>query len=295
MGLETLQEAPVFLHYTKAELDRNFDQRGWIPNAVEIIARHIERSRRTREKLTFISDLRYGPHPDELLDYFPAAQNNAPVHIFVHGGAWKNFTKNDYSFPAESYVAAGFHTAILNFSKLPTVRLPEMVDQVRRGVAWVYKNAAQYGGDPHRLSMSAHSSGAHLTANALITDWAAFGCPPDIVKAAACVSGPYDLEPVMLSARSSYVELNKTEVAALSVHRHTDRIPCPVAIAYTDGDTDEFQRQSREFASALERSGRLAACTRFSGRNHFEIMEEFGEPRGELIQYILANIGPVAT
>src|SRR5688572_16663509 len=71
MGLETLQEAPVFLHYTKAELDRNFDQRGWIPNAVEIIARHIERSRRTREKLTFISDLRYGPHPDELLDYFP--------------------------------------------------------------------------------------------------------------------------------------------------------------------------------------------------------------------------------
>ena len=220
MGLETLQEAPVFLHYTKAELDRNFDQRGWIPNAVEIIARHVERSRRTREKLTFISDLRYGPHPDELLDYFPAVQNNAPVHIFVHGDAWKNFTKNDYSFPAESYVAAGFHTAILNFSKLPTVRLPEMVDQVRRGVAWVYKNAAQYGGDPHRLSMSAHSSGAHLTANALITDWAAFGCPPDIVKAAACVSGPYDLEPVMLSARSSYVELNKTEVAALSVHRH---------------------------------------------------------------------------
>ncbi len=211
-------------------------------------------------------------------------KRNAPVHVFVHGGAWKNFTKSDYSFPAESFVAAGFHTVVLNFSKLPTVRLPEMVEQVRRGVAWVYKNAAQYGGDPDRLSISAHSSGAHLAANALITDWTAFGCPPDIVKAAACVSGPYDLEPVMLSARSSYVELDDAEVAALSINRHTDRIPCPVTIAYADGDTDEFRRQSQEFANALRRSGRLADCRCFTGLNHFEIMEQFGEPESDLDQ-----------
>jgi len=290
-----LKEAPVFLHYTKAELDRNFDQRGWIPNALEIIGRHIERSRRTREKLRHVADIRYGQHPDELLDYFPTAQRNAPVHVFVHGGAWKNFTKSDYSFPAESFVAAGFHTAILNFSKLPTVRLPEMVEQVRRGVAWVYKNAAQYGGDPERLSLSAHSSGAHLAANALITNWAAFDCPPDIVKAAACVSGPYDLAPVMLSARSSYVELDEDEVAALSVNRHTDRIPCPVTIAYADGDTDEFRRQSQEFAKALRRSGRLADGKCFAGLNHFEIMEQFGEPESDLMRYIIDRLGPAAT
>jgi arylformamidase len=295
MNLGMLKEAPVFLHYTKAELDRNFDQRGWIPNALEIIERHIERSRRSREKLSFIPDLRYGPHPDEVLDYFPTSQTNAPVHIFVHGGAWKNFSKNDYSFPAESFVAAGFHTVIINFAKLPTVRLPVMVDQVRRSVAWVYKNAAQYGGNPDRLSISAHSSGAHLAANALITDWAAFGCPPEIIKAAVCVSGPYDLEPVMLSARSSYVDLNDAEIAALSVNRHTDRIPCPVTIAYADGDTDEFQRQSQVFATALERSGRLAACRRFLGFNHFEIMEQFGEPESDLIRYIRDSIRPVAT
>jgi arylformamidase len=294
MNLGMSKEAPVFLHYTKAELDRNFDQRGWIPNALEIIGRHVERSRRTRDRMSYIADVRYGPHADEVLDYFPTKEKNAPVHIFVHGGAWKNFTKNDYSFPAESFVAAGFHTVILNFSKLPTVRLPEMIDQVRRGIAWVFKNAAPYGGDPLRLSMSAHSSGAHLAANALITDWSAFDCPPDIVKAAACVSGPYDLEPVMLSARSSYVELDNAEVAALSVNRHTDRIPCPVTVAYADGDTDEFQRQSREFAKALERSGRLADCRCFPGLNHFEIMEQFGEPQGDLIRYIVGSIGPAA-
>jgi arylformamidase len=291
MSLGMLAAQPIFLHYTKAELDRNFDQRGWIPNAEAIIARHIERSRRTREKLTFIPNLRYGEHPDEVLDFFPAARKDAPIQVFVHGGAWKNFGKDDYSFPAEGFVPAGFNTVILNFSKLPHVRLPVMVDQVRRGVAWVYKNAERYGGDPNRLYMSAHSSGAHLTANALLADWSTLDCPPDAVKAAACVSGPYDLEPVMLSARSSYVTLNKAEMVALSVTRHTERIPCPVVVAYADGDTDEFQRQSREFANAVERSGRLAGCKRLSGLNHFEIMEQFGEPNGELVRFILVHLG----
>ena len=104
-----LAEKPIFLHYTKAELDRNFDQRGWIANAEAIIARHIERSRGTREKLTFVPDLRYGKHPDEMLDYFPAERKGAPIQVFVHGGAWKNFGKNDYSFPAEGFVPAGVH------------------------------------------------------------------------------------------------------------------------------------------------------------------------------------------
>ena len=125
-----LAEKPIFLHYTKAELDRNFDQRGWIANAEAIIARHIERSRGTREKLAFVPDLRYGKHPDEVLDYFPAERKGAPIQVFVHGGAWKNFGKNDYSFPAEGFVPAGVSTAILNFSKLPHVRLPVLVDQV---------------------------------------------------------------------------------------------------------------------------------------------------------------------
>ena len=286
-----LAEKPIFLHYTKAELDRNFDQRGWIANAEAIIARHIERSRGTREKLTFVPDLRYGKHPDEMLDYFPAERKGAPIQVFVHGGAWKNFGKNDYSFPAEGFVPAEVSTAILNFSKLPHVRLPVLVDQVRRAVAWVYKNADRYGGDPERLYMSAHSSGAHLTANTLLTDWPSLDCPRQIIKAATCVSGPYDLEPVMLSARSSYVDLDKAEMLALSVNRHTDRIPCPVIVAYADGDTDEFQRQSREFANALDHSGRLAERRRVSGVNHFELMEQFADPESELVRCILAQMG----
>lgn len=177
-----------------------------VRNAEEVIARYAARSAATRARFAR-ANVPYGPGPDEVLDIFPAGRAPGPVQIFVHGGAWKNFTKDEYSFPAEAFVPAGIHTVIVNFDNLPKVRLPDMVDKVQRAIIWVYRHADRFGGDPARIFLSAQSSGAHLSANALGSDWKAHGLPLDIVKAATLVSGPYFLEPVLLSARSSYVKL----------------------------------------------------------------------------------------
>jgi arylformamidase len=75
------------------------------------------------------------------------------------------------------------------------------------------------------------------------------------------VSGPYDLEPVLLSARSSYVKLTKTEEHEFSPQRHVALIKCPVFIGYAEHDTEEFQRQSREFSVALNNTGRFRAAS----------------------------------
>jgi arylformamidase len=272
----------VYLHYTQAELDRNFDQRNWVKNALEIIGRYPGLSKATRARLKHYSAA-YGSGPDETLDIFPAAKSPAPVQVFVHGGAWKNFSKDDYSFPADAYVPAGIHTVVLNFSNVPAVRLPEMADQVRRGIEWVYRNAASFGGDPERFYLSAHSSGAHLSALALQKD--------KYVKAATLVSGPYYLEPVVLSARSSYVKLSPQEVLEMSPGLHAERMTCPVIIGYAESDTDEFRRQSEEFAAALAKAGRLQRVVRFPGVNHFELMEKYGDPEHALLQAIFEQMG----
>ena len=281
----------IFLHYTKEELDRNFDQRGWVPNALEVIARYASHSEATRARLRRVANVRYGPDDDQVLDIFPAAQSAGHVQIFVHGGAWKNFTKDDYSFPADSFVPAGIHCVIVNFSNLPKARLPQMVEQVRRALEWVYRNAPSFGGDPRRLYLSAQSSGAHLSALALETDWPVRGIPADFINAATLVSGPYYLEPVVLSARSSYVKLEPSEVLELSPGLHAERMSCPVLLGYAEHDTDEFQRQTREFASALKRAGRLQNLVRFDGVNHFELMECFGQPAHPLVHAILEQMG----
>lgn len=284
-----MNERPVFLHYTQAELDRNFDQRGWAKNALEVIARYGARSRATRSRLACRSNVPYGPTADEVVDIFPAERSPAPVQIFVHGGAWRNFTKDDYSFPADVYVPAGVHTVIVNFANLPAIRLPQMVAQVRRAIDWTYENAASFGGDPDRIFLSAQSSGAHLAAMALETP-SSRNLPHDAVKAATLVSGPYDLEPVVLSARGSYVKLSPAEVTELSPVRHAGRMPCPIIVGYAEHDTDEFQRQSRAFADALDRVGRLSRVVRIPGVNHFELMEHFGEPDSLLASIVLEQM-----
>jgi arylformamidase len=275
----------VFLHYTQDELNRNFDQRTWAKNALELIARYPLIAKATRERFEHSASVRYGAHPDELLDIFPARGGSGAVQVFVHGGAWKNFTKDDYSFVAGSYVPAGVHTVVLNFSKLPAQRLPAVVDQVARGIAWVRDNAAQFGGDPARVYVSSQSSGSHLAAAALQTGRLGF------VRAATLVSGPYYLEPVVLSHRAEYVDLAPHEVQALSPGLHADRMPCPVLMAYAENDTDEFRRQTQEFARALETAGRLQKLLRCAGVNHFELMEKYADPRHELVRAILAQMG----
>jgi arylformamidase len=93
------KEKHVFLHYTQAELDRNYDQRGWVSNANEVIARYISASKEVRSTLTYRTEA-YGDHPDEQMDIFPAPRPSGAGFIFLHGGAWRNFTKDGFSFIA---------------------------------------------------------------------------------------------------------------------------------------------------------------------------------------------------
>lgn len=280
-----MQDTKVFLHYTQEELNRNFDQRTWAKNALEVIARYPRLAKATRERFDNKVNVPYGGQPDEVLDIFPAPRGNGLVQVFVHGGAWKHFTKDDYSFVAESFVPAGVHTVVLNFSKLPSQRLPAVVDQVSRGIAWVHDNAATFGGDPARVYVSSQSSGSHLAAAALQTGRLAF------LRAATLVSGPYYLEPVVLSHRAEYVQLAPHEVTALSPGLHAARFPCPVFLAYAENDTDEFRRQTQAFARELDKAGRLQKLLDCPRVNHFELMEKYADPRHELVRAILAQMG----
>lgn len=99
----------------------------------------------------------------------------------------------------------------LNFSVIPDARLPEMADQVRRAIAWLYGNVRSFDGDPDQIYVSGHSSGGHLAGVLLTTDWREYDVPDTVIKGALCASGIFDLQPVLLSSRGSYVELSEEE------------------------------------------------------------------------------------
>ena len=195
--------------------------------------------------------------------------------------------------PPKCFVRAGAHYIVLDFA---TVRdtdgsLGPMVGQVRRAIAWVYKNAASFGGDPARLYVSAHSSGAHLAGVALTTDWRKeYGLPDGLIQGALLVSGMYDLKGPRLSSRSSYVKFDDAVEEALSPQRHIDKINTPLIVAYASLDTPEFQRQSREFAASVKAAGKQVDLIRGENYNHFEFIETLANPYGVLGSAALAQM-----
>jgi arylformamidase len=280
----------VFLDYDQAALDAAYDQAVYAPNREQLIARRVADSEMVRRRIGEPERVAYGSAETERLDIYRTGHTAAPVFIFIHGGAWRSGRAKDFATAAEMFLAAGAHYVVPDFASVQDVggSLIVLADQVRRAVAWMSQNAARFGGDPRRLYVGGHSSGGHLAAVALTTDWSgAFGLPDDIIRGGMCISGMYDLRPVRLSARSRYVAIDDATVAMLSPVRHLDRLRAPLIVAYGGCETPEFQRQNREFAAAVEAAGKKVRLLVGEHYNHFELPETLGNPYGLLGQAAL--------
>jgi arylformamidase len=274
----------VFLDYDQKALDDAYDQAVYAANRDQVIARFASASRITRQRLGDPQRFAYGKAPIEGLDFYRARRSDAPINVFIHGGAWRAGLARDYAFPAEALTAAGSHFAVLDFNNVLETKgdLSIMADQVTRGVAWVIDNARQLGGDPSRVYVSATSSGAHLGGVVATRGLAA--------KGYLLASGMYDLRGPRLSKRSSYVAFTDAIEDALSPQRHLSRIGAPIVVAYGTLETPEFQRQSRDFAAALAKAGKAVELVSAEGYNHFELTETLGNPYGPLGRAVLRQM-----
>lgn len=273
----------VFLDYDQVELDAAYDQSFYAPLARQVIKRYASRSDAVRARIGQPLRESYGPSAVEKLDIYRTKCANAPIFVFIHGGAWLGGEAKSYAFPAEMFANAGAHYVALDFVAIKAADgdLRTMAEQVRGAIAWVYKNAASFGGDRDRLYIGGHSSGGHLCGVALVTDWAKdFGLPADMVKGGVCMSGMYDMKAVRLSKRSSYVKFNDEMEQAMSSQRHLDLLRAPIIVTYGTNETPEFQRQNRDFAAAVKAAGKPVELVEAPDYNHFEMAESLGNPYG---------------
>jgi arylformamidase len=228
-----------------------------------------------------------------MLEVYPTEWSGAPIDVFIHGGGWRTTRAADYAMLGEIFVRAGAHVVIPDFAPITDHGgdLRPMVEQVRRAVAWVYRNAPRFRGDPDRIYLSGHSSGAHLAGCLVTTNWSAEGLPGDVIKGALLISGMYDLKPVRLSKRSEYVTITDEIEEELSPIRHLDRIVAPLIVAYGTYETPEFQRHGRELSAAVEAAGKPVSSIVAEGYNHFEILETLPSPYGLLGRAALEQMG----
>jgi arylformamidase len=273
---------PVWKDLDQQDLDEAYDQSVYAFNQRFVQERRDERNALMAKILGAPQRVAYGPTDIEKVDIYRTKRPNAPTMIFLHGGAWRGGRSAQGAYHAEPFVNAGAHFINVDFNNVRELKgdLFPMVDQCRRAVAWAYKNAASFGGSPNSLYLSGFSSGGHLGGCVVATEWDKFGVPGDVLKGAVLGSGMYDLKPVRMSARSSYVKFTDEMEQSLSAMRHLDKIHTPLVLTYGLLETPEFQRQSREFAEALAKAGKSVRLVVAKGHNHFEMGESLSNPYG---------------
>jgi arylformamidase len=272
----------VWLDLDQQELDDAYDQPVYAFNSANISERRRANSELARSILGPPQRLAYGPSEIEKLDVYRAKRANAPINIFIHGGSWRNGQAADNVYLAEPFVKAGAHYVIPDFINVIEAGgdLFPMVEQVRRAVAFVYRNAASFGGDPEALYLCGHSSGGHLGGCIVTTDWAREGLPLNIIKGALLGSGMYDLKAVRMSKRNRYVNFTDAMEQELSAQRHLDRLHTPLILTHGTLETPEFQRQSRDFYAAAKSAGKAIELRVAQGYNHYETQETLANPYG---------------
>ena len=115
-----------------------------------------------------LHDLAYGPAAEQRLDvYAPDHARRAPILIMVHGGGWRRGDKDSRGV-VENKVAhwlpRGWIVVSVDYRMLPEADPLTQADDVAHALAYVQREAANWGGDPARVVMMGHSAGAHLVA-----------------------------------------------------------------------------------------------------------------------------------
>ena len=237
----------------------------------------------------------YGAHADERLDlYFPAPTQLAelrPIHLFVHGGYWRAFSKDDYAFVADAITEAGAIAAIVDYSLMPAARMADLVGQVRRAARWLETEAESFGGDPHALSASGHSAGAHLASFLACRAAHEADAPLAGVRSVLLVSGLYDLAPITRSFLQPELQLTAEEVVRWSPLTAVPERQASIAVLVGERETAPFHEQAAAFVQHLQRSGIQNRLATMKGEDHMTIVRELGRPGSTCARYLKQTIG----
>ncbi|MEL0018623.1 MAG: alpha/beta hydrolase [Rickettsiales bacterium] len=282
--------ATVYRNFDKDGLAAAYDNRGHVPECEGMFADWAARSRVARDRMTSRLDLRFGDGPQETLDlHLPAAPGGA-VHAFIHGGYWRALDKSEFSYLCEPLVDAGAIVANVNYDLCPAVSVETIVGQTRAALAWLYRNAEDFGAGDPRVHVSGHSAGGHLAAMMLATDWPAYGAdlPADMIRSVTTISGVFDLDPIPHLPTNEDIRLDADMAHRMSPQFLDPAHDAPMTVFAGGGELSEFVRQSKDFADAW--SGKLSAVeyVELAGLNHFSIVDGMDRPDDPIVRRMIA-------
>lgn len=286
---EAMLRLPVFGDLDQASLDEQYNPRAKVADFAAIVERWQAQSSQARRELACTSDVAYGASVSEKLDIFHAGRKHAPIQIFFHGGYWRAMNKNDFSFVARDFVAAGATVVVVDYALCPTVTLDELVGQCYDAIRWISAHAKEIGGDPDRVFLSGHSAGGHITAMGMTADEGHI--PAGLIKGGCSVSGLFSLEPLRRSFLNAEIRLDQAGVRRNSPIRLVGSNCAPLIASVGDLESREYHRQTEAFLHVWRARGNQAKVVQAPGLHHYAVLEAFCDAAHPLGQAVLAQMG----
>jgi len=257
--------------YSPVELEREYTPASLVEDIQLYLDQYATAGAKSRQDIRH-DKLQYGLLANEWLWLAPStnAENQTKkLVVFVHGGFWCRLSADDGTFLTPAWHQLGYDFASINYSLCPNEPLETLVEQTLRAIQFL-----QTTYDSSNITLIGHSAGAQLIAMALSSIAARF-------ERAILVSGIFDLEPIMKTSINNSTRLDAESSYRLSPINFVSKAKdTPLVIIWGDNETDEFKRQSRDFASAWNKIDLHTPCiTReISKRNHFDILYDLTTP-----------------
>ncbi len=226
-----------------------------------------------REGVVVHRDLSYGPDPRQVVDvYRPDGARDAPVVMFVHGGAFvrgeRNISDDMYGNVLRWFARHGYVGVNVEYRLAPQSVYPGGAEDVAWACRWVESQIASYGGSPTRVHLIGHSAGGTHVAACLSDPVLAASRPS--VSSAVLISARLRADALAANPNASAVQAyfgsDETLYGERSPVSHVRHMTAPVLIVNAEYENPLLDRYGLEYALAL-------ACAKARAPLHIAMMD----------------------
>lgn len=256
-------------------LDDAYANAAHIPDGMLYPGRWAEAARQFRASARGTLGMRYGEREREQFDLFWPAGPAKGLVVFVHGGFWRAFGKDDWSHLAAGSVAAGWVVAVIGYDLCPEVRISGITGQVARAVDVAADRV------PGPIVLTGHSAGGHLVARMGCAD-VALRCRDRVVHIMP-ISPLADLDPLRDTSMNKDLRLDAEEAYRESPV-HAPPPETDVTLWVGGAERPAFLHQAQLLSEAWG-----IPAIEDAGRHHFDVIERLERADSMLMMALLAG------
>ena len=268
------------------ELEKGYNVRLLRDDFQQLYEDWTTRSSEFRNNASGRLELAYDNGSRDKLDLFHSGNTGAALLVFIHGGYWQRGDKSVFSFIAEPFVERGVDVALIGYQLCPDADMNSMVEQIRKAIIWLWRNAPDLGISADRINLCGHSAGGHLTAMMLTTRWRKLGgdLPDDLVKTGIPMSGLYQLEPLRHTTISDALGMDASVAHSNSPHFLKPATNAPVLLTIGGDESTQLHWQTDQFIQQWDHYQVPIARHVEADVDHFDLVNRLARSDSELFK-----------